>query len=88
MKKRKTSSVDTEILEETAIAIAQAEICAVMRMTSTPKGEVAKRLGMSSPSVTRALKGDHNLTIRTMARLFGACGYEVRFVAVPIGAKQ
>jgi hypothetical protein len=41
-------------------------------------------MGRSAPYITRLLKGDHNLTIRTLARALGACGYEVEFQTVPL----
>lgn len=75
-----------ERLEEMTIAMAQYEIQSAMDATGLRKSDLAEKLGKPRSFVSRILRGDHNLTIRTMARVFGACGFEMRFKRVPVAS--
>ncbi len=78
------TDVDTGILEESALAMAQATIQNVMNESGVSKAELARRMECDRSFVTRMLTGSHNLTVKTMARSLAACGFEVRFQPVPI----
>jgi transcriptional regulator with XRE-family HTH domain len=77
--RRKGYDPDPEILEESALAMAQATIQGAITTSGISRAELSRRMGRSRSFVTRMLRGDHNLTVRTMARALTACGYEPRF---------
>jgi hypothetical protein len=76
-------TIDLDVFEETALAMAQAEIQNALNESSLRRTDLALRLGKPRSFVSKILGGSHNLTIRTMARVFAACGYELRFSRVP-----
>jgi hypothetical protein len=78
------TDVDIGILEESALAMAQATIQNVMNESGVSKAELARRMHCDRSFVTRMLTGSHNLTVKTMARSLAACGFEVRFKPVQI----
>ncbi|WP_334131521.1 helix-turn-helix transcriptional regulator [Silanimonas lenta] len=49
------------------------------------KAELAERLGVSKPFVTRMLRGDSNLTIETMAKAAKAAGGRLHLHVAPEG---
>lgn len=81
---RAQDAPDLDILEEAALAMAQATIQNAINKSGISRAELARRLGRPRSFVSRLLSGDHNLTIRTMARALLACGYEVRFGSEPL----
>jgi hypothetical protein len=76
--------VDTDVLEEGALAMAQATIQNAINESNITRIELARRMNCHRSFITRMLSGSHNLTIKTMARSMAACGYEVRFKMTPI----
>lgn len=68
-----------DIQEESALAMAQATISQAIIRSGVSRTEIARRLGLHHSSVSKALKGEHNLTIKNMARLLRVCGFGVRF---------
>lgn len=50
------------------------------------RAEVAKRLGIDKSAVTRCMNGSGNLTLRTVAALFAAMGYQIEVSARRIEA--
>jgi len=78
------SHVDVEVLEESALAMAQSTIQNAMDEAQISRADLAYKMGCHRSLVTRMLSGSHNLTIRTMSRALAACGSEVRFQRVPI----
>jgi hypothetical protein len=75
---------DMEILEESALAMAQATIQNAINASGISRSELARRMNRPRSFVTRMLSGDHNLTVKTMSRALAACGYELRFGYEPI----
>jgi transcriptional regulator with XRE-family HTH domain len=55
----------------------------VMNKKGVSRAELAKRLGKSKAFVTQILRGNHNLTLRTLADLFGVLEYRVVVEAQP-----
>jgi hypothetical protein len=78
------TDVDIGVLEESALAMAQATIQNVMDESGVSKAELARRMECDRSFVTRMLTGSHNLTVKTMAKSLAVCGFEVRFQPVPI----
>lgn len=48
-----------------------------IRDKKTTKTEIAKRLGVNKSTVSRMLRGNQNLTIRTLGELLGAIDYSL-----------
>ncbi len=84
IKNRQQQEVDVEILEEAALFMAQATIQNALTGSGMTRAEFARRLNRPPSFVSRMLSGDHNLTIKTMARALAACGQEVRFGTAPL----
>jgi transcriptional regulator with XRE-family HTH domain len=78
------TEIDPEILEESALAGAQATIAEAIKEAELSYAEVARHMGCSRSFVSRMLSGGHNLTIRTMARALAACNFEVTFAYRPL----
>jgi transcriptional regulator with XRE-family HTH domain len=78
------SPIDVEVLEESALAMAQSTIQKAINEANITKADLARAMSINRSGVTRILSGSHNLTVKTMARALAACGCEVRFNAVPI----
>lgn len=81
---RSNNLIDVEILEESALAMAQSTIQNAINRAELTRATLARRMLCNRSFVTMMLSGEHNLTIKTMARALAACGCEVRFDAVPI----
>ena len=59
------------------------EIWHVMNKQGVTKAELAKRIGCSRAHVTMVLNGTRNMTLRTLADLAGALGYQPKIRLVP-----
>lgn len=81
---RPECGADIEILEESALAMAQSTIQNAIIESGISRAELARRMNRNRSFISRMLGGSHNLTIKTMARSMAACGFEVRFQPVPL----
>jgi transcriptional regulator with XRE-family HTH domain len=70
--------------EEIALAMAQSALQGALNDSGLRRSDVAARLKVSRPFITKMLRGDYNLTVKSMARVFAACGFEVRFERVRV----
>ena len=77
-------SVDLDIIEESALAQAQSTIQNAIRRRGISRAEVARRMNRNRSFVSRILSGNHNLTIKTLARSLAVCGFEVRLQATKL----
>ena len=77
-------SPDLEVLEESALAMAQATIQNAMDESEISKADLARSMNRPRSFITRMLSGHHNLTVKTMSRSLLACGYQIEFDMVPI----
>jgi len=75
---------DLEVLEESALFMAQATIQNAINEAGLSRSELANKMDCPRSFVSRMMSGKHNLTIRTMARAILACGFEVGFSRTPI----
>lgn len=75
---------DLDQYEEIAIATAQSEMECMIAKSGMQRSEVAEIMGRPRSFISKIMNGGHNLTIRTMARLFAACGHELRFNRVSV----
>ena len=55
----------------------------VMDHRKMSRAELARAIGKSKAFVTQVLRGNHNMTLRTVADLFGAMRHDVIIQAVP-----
>jgi|SRR5580704_2484403 plasmid maintenance system antidote protein VapI len=78
------ATIDVEILEEAALAMAQSTIQNAVNDARITRAELARKMERPRSYITTMLSGRHNLTIKTMARALAACGYEARFQHVPL----
>ena len=77
-------AMDLDVIEESALAMAQSTIQAAVTKSGISHAEMARRMNCHRSLVSRLLSGGHNLTVKTMARSMAACGFEVRFQPVAI----
>jgi hypothetical protein len=75
---------DLEVLEESALFMAQATIQNAINDARLSRSDLAKKMNCPRSFISRMLSGKHNLTIKTMARAILACGFEVGFTRAPI----
>jgi hypothetical protein len=83
----RTAAVDLQILQESALAIAQATIQNAMDESGLKPSTLAERMGKKRPFISRMLRGNHNMTIATFALALGACGYRVKLGYGPLNWK-
>ena len=70
---------ESELLQEGALAQAQATMQRAFDASGLTKKQLASRMNRPVTFVTRMLEGDHNLTVKTFAVALAACDLEVRF---------
>ncbi len=75
---------DLDVLEESALFMAQATIQNAINDAGLSRSELADKMNCPRSFVSRMMTGKHNLTVRTMARAMLACGFEVGFSRTPI----
>ena len=78
------NAVDLEVLEESALAMAQSTIQSAITKSGISRAEMARRMNRNRSFISHMLTGSHNLTIKTMARSLAVCGFEVRFEPVAL----
>ena len=71
--------MDVKVVEEAAIAQAHAALMGALKFAGMRPSDLARRLGCTQPNVNRMFTA--NLTVRTLARVFAACGYRIEIVA-------
>jgi hypothetical protein len=76
--------VDFEILQESALAMAQATISNAIGDARITRSQLAARMNRPRSFISKMLSGSHNLTIKTFALALAACGFEVQFTFSPI----
>jgi transcriptional regulator with XRE-family HTH domain len=59
-----------------------------MREKKVNRAQLAQALGRSKAFVTQLLRGNHNMTLRTLADLFNALEYQICLKAVPRGEER
>jgi AraC-like DNA-binding protein len=59
-------------------------LCELMEKEKVSRAELARRVGVKPPYVTRILRGQTNLTLKTLSDFFFALGRSVRIVDRPM----
>jgi transcriptional regulator with XRE-family HTH domain len=66
------------VAQEMLIESATEKLLELMERHDVSKAELARRLGKSRPFITQVMDGSRNMTLRTVADLAFALGYELR----------
>ncbi len=77
-------TIELDIVEESALARAQSTIQNAINRSGISRSEMARRMRRNRSFVSRMLAGEHNLTVKTMARSMAVCGFEIRFQPVAL----
>jgi transcriptional regulator with XRE-family HTH domain len=64
------------------------EICEIMSAQGLTRAELARRLGKSRAYVTKLLRGDQNLTLRTVVDVLFELGYKAEIRVTPATRKD
>ena len=76
--------VDQKLLRQEELILEATELLAsTMDQIGITKADLARRMGKTKAFVTQCLSGEQNMTLRTLADLFGAIGYKIQFDAKP-----
>lgn len=76
---------DVDFLTEKAILDFTEKIVDKMNKTGLSRAELAQKLGVSKPFVTKLLNGNPNMTIKTMVSIAHALECELNFELCPKG---
>jgi plasmid maintenance system antidote protein VapI len=76
--------VDFAVLQESALAMAQATLENALASSGITRSELAQRMNRPRSFITRMMSGSHNLTIKTYALALAACDLEPRFEYAPL----
>ena len=79
-----SAPVDFDVIEESALARAQATIQNAIDEAHLSRADLARELSRPRSFVTRMMSGSHNLTIKTFARTLAVCGYRLTFHRAPL----
>jgi hypothetical protein len=77
------------IYEQERLLVEATELISnVLETTNTKRGELAHRLGRSKAYVTQILRGNQNLTLRTLADVCWALDYRIVMQSQPLAATE
>lgn len=68
---------------ETAVVDMTEQICEIMEAKGISRADLARQLGKSRAWVTKVLRGDRNLTLKTITDVFWELGYNAKIEATP-----
>lgn len=74
--------------QEKALIDATELLTEVMERKQMSRADLARAIGKSKAFVTQVLRGNQNMTLRTLADLFGAMRYEIIIQALPYPEDQ
>jgi transcriptional regulator with XRE-family HTH domain len=76
-----------EYLMEELVLDLTSEFLDRLQATSTSRAELARRIGVKAPRVTRILQGNDNFTLRTLVQMASALDCRLAFTLAPCGAE-
>lgn len=79
-----STTVDLDVLQESALAMAQATIQNAMDEAGLKPSQLAKNMGQHRSFVSRMLNSRQNLTVKTFALALAGCGFRAKFGYVPL----
>lgn len=62
------------------------EVCILLEKQGVSRSELARRIGVKPPTVTRILQGQDNFTLRTLTRIGHALNMVIRCTFAPMGS--
>lgn len=68
---------------EKAVVDLTEQLCEIMEAKGISRADLARQLGKSRAWVTKVLRGDQNLTLKTITDIFWELGYAARVEAEP-----
>jgi transcriptional regulator with XRE-family HTH domain len=72
------SSENRKLFEQERLLVEATELLSeLMEKKRVSRAQLAQKIGKSKAFVTQLLRGNHNMTLRTVADLFGALDHEV-----------
>jgi transcriptional regulator with XRE-family HTH domain len=74
------------LVQERLLLEASEAVCRALADRGVTRGDLAKLLGVRASEVTQRLSGGRNLTLRTLAEMLDALGYDVHLSLVDRGA--
>ena len=78
------SSENRKLFEQERLLVeATEQLSELMEKKRVSRAQLAQRIGKSKAFVTQLLRGNHNMTLRTVADLFGALDHEVCLKSQP-----
>jgi transcriptional regulator with XRE-family HTH domain len=78
------SSENRKLFEQERLLVEATELLSeLMEKKRVSRAELAQKIGKSKAFVTQLLRGNHNMTLRTVADLFGALDHEVCLKSQP-----
>ncbi|MDO8586362.1 MAG: hypothetical protein Q7T82_04920 [Armatimonadota bacterium] len=63
---------------ESAIVDVTEDICEIMEAKGLSRADLARELGKSRAWATKVLRGDHNMTLKTVVEVFWSLGYRLK----------
>lgn len=79
------SSQNGELLQQEELILQVTELLAeVMHLRGVNRAELAEKIGKSKAFVSQILRGNQNMTLKTLASLFFALDYKLNVKAIPI----
>jgi transcriptional regulator with XRE-family HTH domain len=73
------------LYEQEKLLVDAAELLSqAMETENVSRAELARRLGKSRSFVTQVLRGNHNMTLRTLADIFFSLDYQVSLQSLPV----
>lgn len=85
---KKSNDYAMRVVKETWLAMAQASICNALKQSGMSKRELAREMGKPRSFVTRMLRGEHNITVKTYASAIVSCGFEPVIHFLPTASSE
>ena len=79
------SEASRRLYEQERLSVWALELLSeLMKKENLSKADLARRLGVSAPYVTKVLSGEQNVSLNKLADLFWACGSRAQLRAQPL----
>jgi transcriptional regulator with XRE-family HTH domain len=83
------NSENRKLFEQEKLLVEATELLSeLMEKKGVSRAQLAEKIGKSKAFVTQLLRGNHNMTLRTVADLFGALDHEVCLKSQPRDREQ
>lgn len=79
---RRTPEAEALVAEERLVLAATEMVHEALETTGTTKRKLAEKLGVRPTEISQRLSGRRNLTLRSLAQMMNALGYDVKLEAI------